>query len=233
MIATTDLAASLAHEVNNPLCSVISSLYMAASSGPHTPEVKRYLEIAQQESERLARISKQILALHRQPDEVQAVDIRCLLQDVLATCRPQANHKQQQLKVELDWLGSVHGFGNELRQALLNVLQNAMEQAPAGGTIAIRAYRSHSFRQAAEQGVRILVANEYAAPVTGKTTPPSSPFPNARPQNGVGLGLWVARSVIWKHGGNVRIRSCGTGRNAIFCAIYLPARRPAASQAAP
>ena len=214
LVATTELAASLAHEVNNPLSSVINALQLTVSCGTYTPEVKRYLEIAQQESERLARISRDTLALYRQPAEIQAVNMRCLLQDVVADCRPQAQRKQQKLEVKLGWLGSVRGFGEELRPALVNLLQHAVEQAPDGGTIILRAHRAHSFGQVfSERGVRIFVASESEAL-----------RPDETPSNGAGTGLWLARSVVWKHGGSMRTRSGGVGRKGVFCAVFLPLR---------
>jgi signal transduction histidine kinase len=218
------MAASLAHEINNPLTSIINGIYMASSCRELPASVQHYLDIARENSDRVARIARHMLGLYRTPLQPEAVHLRHLLQDVIHECRAKAEERQQKFDIDLDWPGSVLGFADELRQALMNLVQNAVEHSPAGGTIAIRAHRARSFQWPAERGVRVLVANAAAKPLKGFDR--IDPFISTKPQRGSGLGLWVTRSVVIKHGGKLRIRAYGAGMDRMCCVVYLPMRPP-------
>ncbi len=225
LIATADMAASLAHEINNPLSSVVGAVYMASSSPEVTsPEVRKYLDIARQETDRVAHIAREMLSLYRKPTSPEPVDLRHILQDVVQTCRPQAERKRQTLKTDLRFSGILLGFPDELRQALMNVVVNALEHSPEQGTIRIRAHRSHSFRNAADRGVRIIVANAGKCALPNETTSAFEPFVGTKIERGHGLGLWVTRSIVLKHGGTVRLRSYGKEQRGVCCVIFLPMR---------
>jgi signal transduction histidine kinase len=226
LLATADMAASLAHEINNPLSSVIGALYMATTAATVPPESRHYLDVAGEEADRIARIARQMLSLYRKPSVPESVDVRHLLQDVISSCRAQAERKQQRLEVAVENTGSICGFADELRQAFTNLVVNAIEHSPRGAHIAIRAHRSHSFQRVAERGVRVLVANTTEPAAIRKSMDLTAAFVTTKKQRGAGLGLWVTRSVLLKHGGNLRVRAYG--ENSLCCAVYLPARSIAA-----
>lgn len=224
LMATADMAASLAHEINNPLSSVVGAVYMASSSKPDAPELKKYLTIAREESDRVAHIARQMLSLYRKPSSPEPVNVSRILKDVIGSCRALAERKQQKLNTDLQFCGAVLGFPDELRQAFMNVLTNAIEHSPSSGSIAIRAYRCHSFKNAAERGVRIVMANSGSCSLPNQTDSFFEPFVGTKTERGHGLGLWVTRSIVLKHGGTVRLRPYGVQRNGVCCVIYLPNR---------
>jgi signal transduction histidine kinase len=223
LLATADMAASLAHEINNPLTAVVGALQMLPASAVVTPEAQRYVDMARNNSDRIVRIARQMLALYRKPSNAEAINIGQLLEDVVAACRCQAAGKQHRFELDVRCKGNIFGFAEEIRQALMNLVTNALEHSPDGAAIRIRAYRTHAFRRSAlaEQGVRIVVANRSNHELPDEA---AAAFVSTKNQTGRGLGLWVTRSVILKHGGTLRLRSFGRNRTGVCCAIYLPMR---------
>lgn len=230
LLANAEMAASLAHEINNPLTSIINAIYMASSSREVPEGVKRYLEMARENADRVARIARHMLGLYRVPARPEAVHVRHLLQDVIDQCRPKAHQKRQQFDVDLDWPGSVFGFTDELRQAMINLVENAVEHSPAASTIAIRAHRARAFDCPAQRGVRVVVANAASEPLGPMAR--IDPFSSSKTQRGAGLGLWVTKTVVVKHGGKLRIRTYGRDLDRVCCMVYLPMRSPELSASA-
>jgi signal transduction histidine kinase len=221
--ATSQMAAALAHEINNPLTSIISAIYMADTSNP-SPEQKTYLRIAEQESRRVAQIAKQILSLYRKPTISEAIDLKALLDGSISSCETALARKNLSLERKVEYLGRVIGFRDELRHALSNLLTNAIESAPVDSVIHVRARQSHSWKYEGERGVRILVTNAGPGIPKDKLASMFEPFTGTKAERGTGLGLWVTRVAVIKQGGTIRIRTgTGPGRGTVVC-IYLPSR---------
>lgn len=230
LIATADMAASLAHEINNPLSSVVGAVYMASSStAAQSPELRKYLDIARQETDRVAHIAREMLSLYRKPSSPEPVDLHHLLLDITETCRIKAERKKQRLKTDLHSCGNVLGFADELRQALMNVIVNAIEHSPEQGAIQVRAHRCQSSRNAAERGVKVVVANSGTCSLPDETSSVFEPFVGTKSERGHGLGLWVTRSIVLKHGGYIRLRPYGKEHSGVCCVVYLPLRGPSMS----
>ena len=230
--ATSQMAAALAHEINNPLTSIISALYMASSANP-TPEQKTYLRMAEQESRRVAQIAKQILSLYRKPTIAEAIDFKALLDGSITACDVALGHKSLTVEREIEYLGRVIGYRDELRHAISNLLMNAIESAPPKSVIRVRARQSHSWKHQGERGIRVLVTN--AGPGIPKDRMASifEPFTGTKAERGTGLGLWVTRVAVVKQGGSIRIRSGGTANRGTAVSIYLPTRLKAPAAAMP
>ena len=230
--ATSQMAAALAHEINNPLTSIISALYMASSANP-TPEQKTYLRMAEQESRRVAQIAKQILSLYRKPTIAEAIDFKALLDGSITACDVALGHKNLTVEREIEYLGRVIGYRDELRHAISNLLMNAIESAPPKSVIRVRARQSHSWKHQGERGIRVLVTN--AGPGIPKERMASifEPFTGTKAERGTGLGLWVTRVAVVKQGGSIRIRSGGTTNRGTAVSIYLPTRLKVPAAAMP
>jgi signal transduction histidine kinase/HAMP domain-containing protein len=223
LTATAQISATLAHEINNPLTSVISAIYMARGT-PGIPEaVQKYLQIAQDESKRLAQIGKQMLALHRTPGTAEVVELKYLWEDVLLARGTDISRKHLRIERKLE-SAKVFGFKDELRHAFASLLLNAVESAPVGGTIAIRVRNSRSFSQFGERGARVLIADNGPGIACDKLPAVFEPFVGTKKVAGTGLGLWATRAAVLKHGGRVRLRTTTIGPTGTFVSIFLPAR---------
>jgi signal transduction histidine kinase/HAMP domain-containing protein len=223
LMATSNLAASLAHEINNPLTSVIGSIYLATSRVADG-EVKHFLGIAGREAQRVAQIAKQMLALYRPSSMPEPVDVRRIIEVALASVNPHAQRKGIAVSADVASVGTVVGFADEFRHAIMNLLMNAIEHSPSDATVSVRAHRSRSWQNSGDRGIRVVVLNHGTALERDEIDRMFSPFVSTKAERGSGLGLWVTRAIVLKHGGRIVVRSFRHPREAVCCSIYLPAR---------
>lgn len=221
--ATGKMAAALAHEINNPLASVMNALYLLSQRGSVGEPEHELLGIARQETERISRIAKQILGLYSESAEPAAVDVAEVLDDVIARCAPQADQKQIGIYRDLEHNEKILSYPSELRNAFANLLLNAMSATPERGTIRVRVRSGRSWQWPRREGVRIFLADNGPGIEDTQREAVFEPFFTTGPQRGAGLGLWVTRSIIQKCGGTVRLHSSTRpGRSGTCFAIFLP-----------
>lgn len=221
LAAAGRLAASVAHEINNPLEAVTNLLYLIGQE-PLSPAGAHYADLAQQEVARVSEIAQQTLRFYRQSTLPAVANVAELLDSVLAlhTGRSQMSH----VSVERDYPAELplFCFAGEMRQLFANLITNALDaMTPAGGRLLIRA---RAARHNGTEGLRVTVAD------TGSGIPPEArrhifePFFTTKEATGTGLGLWVSDQIIRKHQGSVRVRSCvsGAATGTVF-SVFLPA----------
>jgi len=223
------LAASIAHEIHNPLDSVANILYLLREE---QDEAKRaqYLRMAEQELGRTMQISRTMLSLYREPKAPIQIDVKELLEGVLLLLERRIAHQQIQVKRELHEACIVEGFPAELRQVVTNVLVNAIEAVGPKGRIRIRveAAPAEEFRGA---GAMIEVADNGPGIADGEAERLFQPFFTTKGEHGTGLGLWVSMGIVQKHGGTIRLVNCGHEEYRGACArIYLPAETLASAE---
>jgi len=221
LAAMGKLAASIAHEINNPLQAVQSCIYLVAEAADITSPNVRYLEIARQELERIARIVQRMLDFYRPGDEGRRpTAVGSLLDDVLALMHKQLEqgHVQVQTDYEPD-LPAIMAVADHLKQVFLNIVLNALEAMPQGGTLQVRTRTGQ-----ADNGQPIVAI---AFQDTGVGIPENAleqifdPFYSTRP-GGTGLGLSVSYDIVARHGGRIEVES-QVGQGATFTVI-LPAK---------
>ena len=227
------LAASIAHEIHNPLDSVANILYLLREEHDETKRT-HYLRMAEQELGRTMQISRTMLSLYREPKAPIQIDVKDLLEGVLLLLERRIAHQQIQVKREIQEACIVEGFPAELRQVVTNVLVNAIEAVGPKGRIRIRveAAPAEEFRDA---GAIIEVADSGPGVADGAAERLFQPFFTTKGEHGTGLGLWVSMGIVQKHGGTIRLVNCGDEEYRGACArIYLPAETQAgASNGAP
>jgi PAS domain S-box-containing protein len=223
LAATGRLAATIAHEINNPLTSVTNLLYLLSTDPRLSNDLKFYGEMAQAELARVSHITKQTLAFHRESD----VPVRVNLNEVVESVTYLLNHKIRtkaiSLVLELRETSDVMGFPNELRQVVTNIMENAIEASPEGGRLKVRLYSSAEWHNSHKTGVRLLVADEGPGIPTELRQRIFEPFFTTKGEKGTGLGLWVTTGIVQKHGGRIRTRSRtdGAHRGTVF-SVFLP-----------
>jgi two-component system, NtrC family, sensor kinase len=227
LAATGRLAHTIAHEINNPLEALTNLLYLAA----HTDEregIQEYLRQATKELDRVAKITKQVLAFHRDTKTPVELDMHEMVQSVLALYVIQLSAKGIQLDYENTQPFHVHGFPGELRQVLANLIGNAIDASSERGRISLRI---HHAEQDGVPGIAFTIHDEGPGIPRAIRDRILEPFFTTKELRGTGLGLWLAKSIIVKHGGTLTFRSsCTPGHSGTCFRVFLPQEQPAQEQ---
>jgi two-component system NtrC family sensor kinase len=221
LAAMGKLAASVAHEINNPLQAVQSCIYLVAEAADPADPSTRYLEIAREELDRIARIVQRMLDLYRTDSDVcRPASVSILLDDVLALMCKQLEQSQVEIQTDYDPdLPVVMAVADHLKQVFLNIVLNALAAMPQGGTL-----RVHTGMEQANDGQQVVAI---AFQDTGVGIPESDidrifdPFYSTR-SGGTGLGLSVSYDIMARHGGRIEVES-QVGKGSTFTVI-LPVK---------
>ena len=202
MAAVGRLAASLAHEINNPLQAIQNSLHLALHQGLEQEKRRQFLEMAQQEVTRLVQIVRRMLDFYRPSSATQPLDVNRPVEDALAI----AGKRMQQARIEVvsrlsSNLPPTRGAPNQLTQVFLNIIINALEAMPNGGTLWVgTAY--HAERR------QIVVAFRDSGPGIAPEMREHmfEPFHTSK-STGTGLGLAISYGIVERHGGMIEVES--------------------------
>ncbi len=220
LAATGRLAATIAHEINNPLEAVTNLIYLAKTD-PTTPApVQRMLETADDELARVAQIAQQTLGFYRDTTRPIDIDLNGLLQAVVDLFGRKLAGKRLDCVLDLDPDLTIVGLQGEIRQVVSNLLVNAIDaSAKTGGSIRIRARRRH---RDGRHGVSVIIADQGSGIPKEVRHRLFTPFVTTKQSLGTGLGLWVTRGMVEKHGGSVRFRSRTDAPSGTVFRVYLP-----------
>jgi two-component system, NtrC family, sensor kinase len=216
------LAATVAHEINNPLSSVTNVLYLLSTQPELTNDSKVLIEMAQNELKRVADITHQTLSFYRESPNPVNLDLAELIEGVLWLFDRQIREKNIVVERRIDYRKKISAFPGELRQAISNLVANAIHAIRPNGRLLLRVHESRR-RRTGERGVCVVIADN------GTGIPPENrklifePFFTTKGENGTGLGLWVTKGIVEKHHGVLRVRSSTSesGSGTTF-SIFLP-----------
>ncbi len=213
------LAASIAHEINNPLEAVVNLLYLARHDSVHAAG---YLTQAEQEVGRVARLAQQALGLVRDANSPGLMDPAAIMDETLQLyCRKLSGRK---IHVTRRYRGDcqILGYAGELRQLLSNLLVNAVDAMAEHGTLHVRVARGRAWSNQRD-GVRITVADTGSGIPRDRLQQVFEPFYSTKKDAGTGLGLWISRGIVEKHQGSIRVRSRAVGSTTgTAFSIFLP-----------
>ncbi|HZD31516.1 MAG TPA: CHASE3 domain-containing protein [Candidatus Angelobacter sp.] len=217
------MAATIAHEIRNPLDTVSNLLFLLRHDSYPKPETKQYLELASEELIRITHITGQLLTFHREAQSPVQVDLVKVLESVLTLYSPQIQMVGINVTRRFETHRAVRGFPGELRQVFANLVANAVHSMPGGGRLLLHVYESSLRSDAQRKGVRVTVLD------TGSGIAPDvrknlfAPFYTTKGESGTGLGLWVTRGIIEKHEGSVSfISSVRPGCPGTAFSVFLP-----------
>ena len=216
LAVTGRLAASIAHEINNPLEAVTNLLFLMREEGSSDRQ-KKYLAQAEHELARVAEITKQTLRFYREPSQPTATRITTVLDSVLMLFGQRLVSSEIRVeRYERAPSATVLSSPGELRQVIANIIGNAIDAMRTGGRLRIRIAQ-------ARQSVRLTMAD------TGVGIPKEvlptifEPFVTTKGETGTGLGLWVTAEIIKRNGWKIRVRSCSRpGRSGTTFSIVIP-----------
>jgi len=220
LAAAGRLASTMAHEINNPLEAVGNLIFIARNSPSVPPDVQQHLLIAEQQLGRVSHITRQTLGFHREHAVIEQVQLSSLVDSVLALYENKLQSKGIQVQRNFHEVPPITGFSGELRQLVANLISNAADAVPKQGNIWISIV---SEKSNGSSGAKLQVEDD------GPGVPPENrnrifePFFTTKNDVGTGLGLWVVKEVVERHGGSVSVSGRNGYGGAMF-SVFLPAK---------
>jgi len=222
LAVTGRLAATLAHEIHNPLDTVGSLLYLI----DHNPEVpatvRQHVSLASEELTRVTQMTRHLLTFQRESTKPVPIKIGEILDNVIALYDQKIKSSEIQFQKQVDFEGEFIGFPGEMRQLFANLVANAIEAIGMNGKIRLRAYTATDWGRG-RRGLRVTVAdNGQGIPVEirGKIF---DPFFTTKGEAGTGLGLWIMAGIVKNNEGTLRLRSVTRAGRAGTCfSVFFP-----------
>jgi signal transduction histidine kinase len=223
------MAATVAHEINNPLEAVTNLVYLAKGSAASN-DVREYLNAIEEELNRISLITKQTLGFYRETIAPTAVRVGEMLDPLISILGKRARNKGIEIRPEIRHDPEIYAVAGEIRQLIANLLNNSIDAVDSGGLIRIRVGANRLNGQN-PTGIRITIAD------SGQGIPPADksrlfePFFTTKKDVGTGLGLWVCTNIVQKHHGSIRVKSNTTpGRSWTVFSVFLPTEQEPANK---
>jgi PAS domain S-box-containing protein len=219
LAAVGRLAATVAHEINNPLEAVTNLVYLAKSVAVRE-DVRDFLAGAEEELGRVAQMSKQTLGFYRETKGIAAVRVGKTVEALMSVFSSKARNKGIKIRTEISGEVAIQAIPGEIRQLIGNLLSNSIDAVVNGGEIRIRVAAG---RYGGDSGVRLTVCDNGPGIPEHVRAHIFEPFFTTKTDVGTGLGLWVCKSIVQKHHGSIRLRSSTSpgGSGTVF-SVFLP-----------
>ena len=232
LAASGRLAATLAHEINNPLQAVTNLLSLLGESPGLGLQSQEYARMAMQELARVTRLTQQSLRFYRESTSPVPVNLEAEIENVLTLYGKRIALQQIEVRRQYRSNGTtIESYPGEIRQIFSTLLINAMDAVPTGGRLAVRISKSAGWENGrAVRGQRITVADNGCGIPAHHSSRIFEPFFTSKGENGTGLGLWVTRGIVHRLGGSIRMRSSTRQQmNGTCFSIFLPSKPPHAA----
>lgn len=219
LAATSKLANAIAHEINNPLEAITNLLFLGRSSDS-LAFVQEMLTLATVQMERVSRITKQTLAFHRETEYPIPVDVGDIVEEVAYLYERVAAAREARIRCDRQPTLTLYGFPGQLTQVFGNLICNAAEAAQSGTTVRIRI---REISRSGQTGTRVTIHDRGSGIPSEIQRKIFDPFFTTKELKGSGLGLWVSKQLIQKHGGTIRFRtSQRPGLSGTVFEVFLP-----------
>ncbi len=219
------LAATLAHEINNPLQAIANLVSIWAQSPGLDAQGHACAAMAQSELRRVTHLTQQSLSFYRESTFPTPVNVEEVIDSVMSIYDKRVKDKGIRVTRRYQSDGTtIKTYPGELRQVFSTLLLNAMEAVDVGGKIDVRARKASHWQNPAIHGVRITISDNGVGISATNIPHIFEPFFTTKGENGTGLGLWVASGIVDRFGGSVLIRSSvHPGKHGTCFSIFLPA----------
>ncbi len=220
LAAVGRLASSIAHEINNPLESVMNLIYLARNAGG--ADAERYLDLADQEIRRVSIIANQTLRFHKQASRPQAATAADLFSTVMSIYEGRLRNAHVRVEKRFRSGRPVVCFPGDVRQVLNNLVANALEAMAFGGRLLIRSRDGRDWKTG-RPGLVLTIADNGTGISPAVKEKIFDAFFTTKGAAGNGLGLWVCQEIVQRHHGVLRVRSTQrSGRNGTTFTLFLP-----------
>ncbi len=216
------LAASVAHEINNPLEAVANMLYLITIC-ESTEQARAQASTALDELMRISLVAQSTLKFHRESGAARIALLSEVLDSVLTMFRGrlQSTDIAVQLKAEREL--PITCMLSETQQIFANLISNAIEAMQCGGRLVVRIRPSPDWRNRANAGMRVTICDTGTGIDRAMMGRIFEPFFTTKPDTGTGLGLWVVAQLIDRHQGTVHVWSSQQpGASGAAFSVFLP-----------
>jgi signal transduction histidine kinase len=215
LAALGQLAAGIAHEIRNPLTSINILIHSMTEDLPSGDSHKEDLEVIEEEINRINQIVDQFLRFAKPaPPLLEKGDVLSVFEETLQLLRPQIEKQQIFVRKEFQALPIVQMDREQMKQATLNLLLNAIQAMPAGGHLTLKARNSEN-----GQWVHLSIQDSGIGIPGEDLNKLFDPFFSTK-EGGIGLGLSIAHRIIDQHHGKIEVESA-PGKGTLFT-VWLP-----------
>lgn len=217
LAAAGALAASIAHEINNPLAGLVNLVYLATQSSD-IHQVHSFLQTIDSELTRLCAVARQSLTFYRDSNRAKRFDLANCVRELLPVLEKQIRGAAAALRAEIPAISlEIDGWPGEIKQVVSNLILNAAQASSPGSDVHLRLLSRG-------QRVRVLVGDHGYGISREHLARIFDPFFTTRSEFGTGLGLWVTHQIIKKHHATIRLRtSAGPVHHGTVFVIDFPA----------
>lgn len=220
LAAAGRLASTVAHEINNPLESVVNLLYLARRS-TETKQRDQYLDFAEREINRVSHLARQTLGFYRESVNVTRVPVAYVVENLLQVYQGKLRSKNLTVGIQVEPDLEITARGGELNQVLSNLITNAIDACAPGGRLEISA--STASKNGHSSGVEITVTDDGEGIRSENLGRVFEPFFTTKKDVGTGLGLWVVKQIVEGSKGSVSIQSSTEpSQRGTAVKLYLP-----------
>jgi PAS domain S-box-containing protein len=214
------MAATIAHEINNPLEALANLLYLARGNPAKREE---YLKLAEKEVDRVSAITRFALGFARESHTTTFIHVPEMMDEILSLYSGKISSAHVEVEKDYNAVTNIQGYSGELRQLFANLMINAVDAMKRGGRLRIRVARGREWSGAGRRGIHITIADDGTG--IRKTEIPHlfEPFYTTKKDTGTGLGLWISQGIVQKHSGSIRVRSSvAPGKSGTVFRVFLP-----------
>jgi PAS domain S-box-containing protein len=225
LAATGRMAATIAHEINNPLEAVMNLVFLARQNISTDNKAQQYLATAEGELERVSQIARQTLGYYRDVGKPVEVYVSDLLENVLAVYRSKAFAAEIRIDARFEDTEPIVLSRGETLQVLSNIVANALDSMPAGGILHVS---SQKVIRDGEPGIQVCIRDTGVGIPAENLNKVFEPFFTTKGDVGTGIGLWVVRQLVENRGGHISIHSSTeAGKSGTTAEIFMPFALPA------
>jgi PAS domain S-box-containing protein len=218
-------AATVAHEINNPLEALRNLIHLARTAEEESKYSAPYLTLADSELSRVAQITKRFLGFYREKADPVQIKVSEVLDEVVAMLGPTLDKKGLRIERRYERESQVLASSGHLRQIFLNLVTNAVDACERGNKIILHVSTATDWRDDNGRGVRIVVADTGHGIPQAERNKIFEPFFTTKQDVGTGLGLWITKHLIENYGGRVRMRSSqAEGHSGTTFSMFFPKR---------
>jgi PAS domain S-box-containing protein len=225
LAATGRMAAAIAHEINNPLESIINLVYLARRESAVEGKAYRFLATAEEELERVSHLARQTLGYYRDTGTPAVVHLHDLIENVLTVYNTRLLTTGISVDTRFNDLQKILVSKGELIQVFSNIIANAIDAMRNGGSLRVS---TRNLLSSSGDGIQVIIQDNGTGIKQEHLARIFEPFFTTKGDLGSGIGLWVAKQLIERRGGDISVASSVEKDNSgTTFTIFLPFTSPA------